>query len=148
QVTITQPLALVAKDPLTRPTIDATGFANGVFVNGMSTAPNTAVSQVVISGFNIKNAKFEGVLIANGGDVTIVDNHIFDNNKALDLDAGTCPGIPDFETNEDLDCGEGLHLIAVRRSTILHNEVDHNSGGILISDETGPSFSNLISGND
>jgi nitrous oxidase accessory protein NosD len=147
QVTITQPLALVAKDPQTPPTIDATGLSNGIFVNGMSAAPNPAVLQVVISGFNIQNAKYEGILVANGGDITIVGNHVFDNDKALDLNTATCPGIPAFETNEQEDCGEGIHLMAVRRSTILHNDVDHNSGGILISDETGPSFSNLISGN-
>jgi hypothetical protein len=32
-------------------------------------------------------------------------------------------------------------------ASIVRNDVDYNSGGILISDETGPSRSNLITGN-
>ncbi len=147
QVTITETLALVAMDEAKPPTIDATGLSNGIFVNGMSIAPNTGVSKVLISGFKIHNANFEGILVVNGGDVTIVGNHVYDNDKALEVGTGNCPGIPAFETNEGDDCGEGIHLMAARRSTLLHNEVDHNSGGILISDETGPNFSNLISGN-
>jgi parallel beta-helix repeat protein len=58
-----------------------------------------------------------------------------------------CPGTPPFETNEDDDCGEGIHLMGVDNSTIAKNDVENNSGGILISDETGPSFHNLITGN-
>lgn len=147
QVTITETLALVALDETKPPTIDATGLSNGIFVNGMSTAPSPGVGKVLISGFHIHNANFEGILVANGNDITIVGNHVFDNDKALEVGTGNCPGIPDFETNEGDDCGEGIHLMGVRRSTVLHNEIDHNSGGILISDETGQTFFNLISGN-
>jgi hypothetical protein len=147
QVTITQTVSLIALSELTPPTIDATGLSNGIFVNGMPTAPDAGLSGVVIKGFRIHNANFEGILVANGNDTTIVDNHVFDNDKALEVGTGHCPGLPAFETNEGDDCGEGIHLIGARRSTLLRNESDHNSGGILISDETGPSFSNLISGN-
>ena len=147
QVTITQTVSLIALNPLAPPTIDATGFSNGIFVNGIPTAPNAGLSGVVIKGFRIRNANFEGILVANGNDTTLADNHVFGNDKALDPTAGACPGLPPFETNEGDDCGEGIHLMGARRSTLLHNEVDHNSGGILISDETGPNFSNLISGN-
>jgi nitrous oxidase accessory protein NosD len=149
QVTIAKTLSLVARNPLAPPTIDASGFSNGIFVNGLAAAPGEGVLYVVISGFNIEKAKYEGILVVNGSDITIVGNHVFDNNKALDLSSSpvSCPGIPAFETNEGSDCGEGIHLIGTNRSTLIHNVSDHNSGGILITDETGPSSRNLVSGN-
>lgn len=146
QVVITKSLSLVAYDG-GHPTIDATGKANGIFVNGMSAAPNAGVANILISGFNIRNANFEGILIANASDVTILRNHVYDNDRTLDIATPACNGIPAFETNEAEDCGEGIHLMGADHSTIVQNEVDHNSGGILISDETGSSHHNLISGN-
>ena len=113
----------------------------------MSGAPNAGVANVLISGFKVRNAKFEGILIANALDVTVSDNLVSDNNRALDIATPACNGIPAFETNEAEDCGEGIHLMATSHSSIVRNEVDHNSGGILISDETGPTFENLISQN-
>ncbi len=145
-VLITKSLSLVAA-PNAQPIIDATGLSNAIFVNGMSAAPNAGVGNVLISGFAIRNANFEGLLIANANDVTVVGNHVTDNNQALEIGTGNCPGIPAFETNEGDDCGEGIHLMGVIHSTVIHNEVDHNSGGMLISDETGPTRNNLISGN-
>jgi nitrous oxidase accessory protein NosD len=146
QVVITKSLSLVAVEKR-QTIIDAKGLPNGIFINGMSAAPKAGVADVVVSGFKVTNANFEGILIANATDVTIVGNHIDDNNRSLDIASGTCPGTPAFETNEDLDCGEGIHLMAVDHSSIVRNEVEDNSGGILISDETGPTHDNLISGN-
>jgi nitrous oxidase accessory protein NosD len=146
QVTINKPLSLVATSG-SRTIIDATNFTTGIFVNGMSTAPNPGVSDVLISGFTIQNASFEGILVVNASDVTIVGNHVTDNNRSLDINSGTCPGIPVFETNEGVDCGEGIHLMAVDNSTVIHNEIDHNAGGVLLSDETGPSQHNYITEN-
>jgi parallel beta helix pectate lyase-like protein len=146
-VGITKSLALVAAgwSPVV---IDATGLANGIFINGMSAAPKAGVADVVISGFTIRNANFEGILVANGTDITLVGNKVTDNNKALDVAGGTCNGIPAFETNEGLDCGEGIHLIATDHSSVVRNESSYNSGGILITDETGPNHDNLISENN
>jgi len=146
-VVITQSLSLVAADP-DRVIIDATGLANGIFVNGMSAAPAAGVSGVLISGFKIRNANFEGILVANAADVTIIDNEVSDNDLALDIGGGTCPGLnTSFETNEQDDCGEGVHLMATSNSSLVRNEVDHNSGGVLITDETGPTDSNLLRDN-
>jgi parallel beta-helix repeat protein len=129
------------------PIIDATGLPNGIFINGMSAAPMAGVADVLISGFKVRNANFEGILVANGTDVTLVDNQVMDNNKSLEISNGTCTGIAAFETNEGEDCGEGIHLMGVNHSFVIRNEVMNNSGGILISDETGPNHDNLISGN-
>ena len=127
--------------------IDATGLPNGVFLDGIS---NSGLSAVVVSGFTIERANFEGVLAANATDVTITDNHVTQNDKALALSgSGTpsCPGIPAFETGEGLDCGEGVHLVAVDHSIVAGNTIVNNAGGVLLSDETGPTNENLISGN-
>jgi nitrous oxidase accessory protein NosD len=144
QVTITKSLSLVSVSAH-EAVIDAMGLANGIWVNGMSAAPNAGVTRVVISGFKVRNANFEGILLTNATDVSVVDNEVTDNDASLT--SGTCPGIPAFETNEAGDCGEGVHLMAVDHSTILRNEVAHNAGGILITDETGPNDHNLISHN-
>src|SRR6185503_19215898 len=78
--------------------IDATGKANGIFIDGTASSPNTGVSDVTISGFTIENANFEGILVASATGVTIVDNLITNND--LSLSSHTCPGLPPFETNE------------------------------------------------
>jgi parallel beta-helix repeat protein len=68
---------------------------------------NPGLTGVVVSGFTIQNANFEGILITNASYVTISDNNVLQNNVSL---VGlTCPGIPDFETGESFDCGEGIH---------------------------------------
>ncbi|MGH9616020.1 MAG: right-handed parallel beta-helix repeat-containing protein [Acidobacteriaceae bacterium] len=144
QVIVTKSLSLVAlsSDPVT---IDASGLSNGIFINGMSAAPNTGIVSVVVSGFIVKNANFEGILVANAYDVTLTGNHVVDNDKSLS--GGACPGLPDFETSEGEDCGEGIHLMADLHSSVVQNTVEHNAGGILISDETGVNRGNLVSGN-
>lgn len=145
-VTITKSVSLVALVPL-RSIIDAKGLSNGIFINGIWAAPATGVSDVVVSGFTIRNANFEGVLAVNANDVTLTGNHVIDNDKALDIGAGMCPNQPPFETEEGDDCGEGIHLMGATQSSVVRNEVNGNSGGILTSDETGPSQGNVISGN-
>lgn len=146
-VVLTQSVSLVADDHQ-KPKIDAEGLSNGIFVNGMSAAPDAGISGIVISGFEVENAKYEGILVANASDITILGNHVHDNDRALDIGAATCNGIPGFETNEGEDCGEGIHLMGVQHAFVVQNDVGYNAGGILISDETGPSHLNLISNND
>ncbi|HEX4228294.1 MAG TPA: right-handed parallel beta-helix repeat-containing protein [Bryobacteraceae bacterium] len=125
-------------------TIDATGQPNGVFIDGTMGSPGTGVSGVVVSGFTIENANFEGILVASATDVTISENEVMNNNLAL---SQGCPGLPAFETNEAQDCGEGVHLMGADHSIVDDNLVHNNSGGILISDETGPNHDNLVTRN-
>ncbi|MGA7521227.1 MAG: right-handed parallel beta-helix repeat-containing protein [Acidobacteriaceae bacterium] len=146
EVTITQSVSLVAV-PGSNTVIDATGLPNGIFIDGRSGSPNAGVSNVLISGFDVRNANFEGILVLSGSNITLTDNHVHNNDLSLDIAAGDCPNQPAFETNEGDDCGEGIHLMGADHSTVRDSEVDHNSGGILISDESGPNQSNLITGN-
>jgi parallel beta-helix repeat protein len=54
---------------------------------------------------------------------------------------------PDTPQGEGFDCGEAIHLSAVDHSTVAGNIVRGNSGGILISDDSGPTHDNLIEDN-
>lgn len=147
EVTISKSLSLLSAVPLGA-VIDASNQANGIWVDGMSAAPNSGVANVVISGFKVRNANYEGILLTDATNVTVEGNEVIDNDRSLDYSAGACPGIDtSFETNEQDDCGEGIHLMGVDHSTILRNESAHNAGGILISDETGPNDHNLVSEN-
>ena len=124
--------------------IDATGLANGIYVDGRD---NPGLAGVVVSSLQVQNANFEGILVTNSSDITITDTHVLKNNINLDINAFACPDIPDFETNEGFDCGEGIHLSGVDHSVVSNNLVENNAGGILLSDDTGATHDNLILGN-
>jgi parallel beta-helix repeat protein len=144
-VTIDKPLILIGADEKTT-IIDATGLPNGIYINGID---NPNLANVGIAEFTVQNAKYEGVLAANVTTVTISDLLVTGNNKALTFGAGapSCPGIFAYETGEDFDCGEGIHLTGVTNSLVLSNTVQGNAGGILLSDDTGPTSGNTLLGN-
>lgn len=144
-VTIRKSLSLLGAGSGT--IINAIGLPNGIFIDGTAKAPNAGVGAVTVSGFTIENANFEGILVGNANGVAIIGNQVNGNNRGLNAASLTCPGLPAFETSEGEDCGEGIHLMAVDHSVISNNVVMNNSGGILISDETGPTHDNVISGN-
>jgi len=121
--------------------IDATGKANGVTI--------TNAHDVVVSGFTVENADAAGVWITGSSFVTISANLVRNNDKALDPVTPSCPplkGTP-FERGEAEDCGEGVFLSAVDHSILANNTVTGNAGGILITDDTGPTHDNLITSN-
>jgi hypothetical protein len=124
--------------------INAQGQPNGVYIDGLD---NGGLSGVLVTGLTIRNANFEGILVTNTSNSVISNNHVTNNDQGLNYSAGTCPGQPVFETNEGEDCGEGVHLVGTYAVTVSNNAVDLNSGGILLSDETGANFDNLITGN-
>ena len=45
------------------------------------------------------------------------------------------------------DCGEGVHFIGVAYSAIKGNLIADNAGGVLLSDDTGPTHNNLVANN-
>ena len=138
--------------------IDAefSSFGNGVQIAG----PGGSGSSV--EGFTVENARFEGILVgsapvaitetegkpAAGGqpvnDVTIADNIVVDNDKGFETKYGQCFSTPEAPG----DCGEALHLVAVTDSTVEGNYVAHNAGGILLTDEFGPTSDNVVRFNE
>jgi len=146
-VVVDKPLALLGADNgLT--VIDATGLSNGIDVDGKG---HPGLGQVIVQGFTVENANFQGILVTNATDVTIKDNHVKGNDRSLQpfAEGGpVCPGLPPyFVAGEGFDCGEGIHLSGVTGSTVSDNLVEHNAGGILVSDDTGPNHDNYITGN-
>jgi hypothetical protein len=115
-------------------TIDASGHDNGIVISGAGAAGST------LRGFTVKHAGREGVLAVNTDHLTIADNNVIEN----DLYGPNSPQCP--STDPD-DCGEAIHLRSVHDSSVLGNLVQHNVGGILLTDETGPTHHNLIANN-
>lgn len=135
-VTITKRLELVGSGHVS---IDAAGQANGILIQGAGAA------RTLVRGITVENAQDEGILAMGTSRLTITRDTVKHNDlgaAAADptgecAAAGLTPG----------DCGEGLHLWAVARSKVTHNTVKDNLGGILLTDETGPTHGNLISYN-
>jgi parallel beta-helix repeat protein len=140
-VMITKSLSLVG-DNDANTIIDATGKVNGITI--MDT------KAVSVSGFTVENAQAAGIWITGSSFVTIFNNRVINNDRALIPGANaSCPplkGTP-FEAGEAEDCGEGVFLSAVDHSILSGNLITGNAGGILITDDTGPTHDNLISGN-
>lgn len=130
--------------------INATGLDNGIKITH---------SWVRVTGFTVWGATGEGILaqgtpqagpIVNGqptttGDpikhVTIAHNTVRNNDQGSPSSSymecqpqGQIPG----------DCGEGIHLMSVSDSRVFANHVLGNSGGILLTDEFGPTHDNTI----
>jgi parallel beta-helix repeat protein len=126
--------------------IDATGKSNGIYIDGLD---NPGLSNVLVTGFTIENANFEGALFTNTSSSFFYANRVINNDKGLLISSSgtSCPGQPPFETSEGDDCGEGIHLMGVDHTTIANNVSQGNSGGILLSDETLATHDNLITGN-
>ena len=139
-ITVTKAVSITTESAI----VDATGLSRGFFVDGMA-APG--LSGVNISGFTIRNANFEGVLVLNASAVTLSNNTVTGNNRSISHPTGTCKGLEAFETNEGADCGEGIHLLGADHSIVTNNTSVGNSGGILLSDDTGATHHNLISFN-
>lgn len=151
-VHIIQPVALIGAGARST-VINAKGLANGIFIDGINgatkiTPGSNTLSNVTVSGFTVQNANFEGILALNASNVTVWANLVRGNDRALQIGKGQCPGIPDFETNEGDDCGEGVHLLGTDHSTVVNNTVENNAGGILLSDETGPTNANVVQENE
>jgi parallel beta-helix repeat protein len=142
-VVVGKPLSLIGANQANT-IIDATGLSNGIYVDGLD---NPGLSNVVVTGFTVENANFEGILVTNASFINVWGNEVANNNKSLNASIPACPGIPSFETGEAFDCGEGIHLLGVDHSTVANNNVENNAGGILLSDDTGATHDNLITGN-
>jgi parallel beta-helix repeat protein len=123
------------------PIIDATGRDNGIVITGAGAAGSS------VEGFTVQNATFEGILVRQTSDVTIADNVVKGNNRGIFLPASQQTGECAANGLIPGDCGEGLHLWSVTDSKVQRNWVANNAGGILLTDESGPTAFNLIQDN-
>jgi hypothetical protein len=120
-------------------------------------------SHVTVEGFTVEGAEGEGILAVNprpkpgpvvGGtqlytgkpltDVLIKDNVVTGNDVGFgNPDSPYFPCTP----NGGADCGEGIHLESVADSSVIDNQSVANAGGILLTDEYGPTHDNLLEQN-
>ena len=153
---VTQPLSIEGRN---NATIDETGVAP-TFTVPMPPGPDIAIyagviiisSNVEVENLTVTGAMGEGIIAAGlAAPITHVDiNH----NKVVnnDLGGGVPPASPYFQcaANGQIpgDCGEGIHFIGgVAWSDVSDNFVSGNSGGILLSDDIGPTHDNVVEGN-
>jgi parallel beta-helix repeat protein len=122
--------------------IDASGKINGVLVR---------VSGSTVRGLTVVNATGEGILVESANHATLEGNVVTHNDlggqpdpvnpvKTSYAECQAQGGIPG-------DCGEGIHLMGSSFSTVRDNVSIGNTGGILLSDETGPTAHNRIADN-
>ena len=136
EVAVAKPLTLVGRS---HTVIDATGHNNGILVTA---------GHVTVSGFEVTNAIGEGILVSSADHVTIAGNRVTHNDLG-----GVANPVPNTYAECQAqggvpgDCGEGIHLMSSSYSTVSGNVSSGNSGGILLTDETGPAAHNRIVGN-
>ena len=154
QVVIGKALSLVGL----KATIDEAGVTPTLKVTIPGLGTQTIFAGVVIgsshvqfSGFTVRNALGEGLLAAGLTSplryLSITHNSVVHN----DLGGGVPPASAYFECAAQGqipgDCGEGIHFVAVAYSQISGNYIADNSGGVLLTDETGPTHHNTVAGN-
>jgi hypothetical protein len=109
-------------------------------------------SNVQISGFTVTGAVGEGILAVGiagpTSDITITGNRVTGNDTG-GQPGGSPDGYVECEPNGPVpgDCGEGIHLLSVADSVVSHNYDSQNTGGVLLTDEVGPTHGNLIEDN-
>ena len=107
-------------------------------------------SGIRFSGFTVTHAQGEGILAAGHGrdisGISISHSAIVHNDLGFGVNnspyfqcaaMGQVPG----------DCGEGVHFTGVAYSSIKDSFIAYNAGGVLLSDDTGPTHGNLVAGN-
>ena len=151
QVVVTHPVRLIGQGA----TLDETGVQPtlSVPVPGLGEEAIWAgviirASDVTFSGFTVTQAVGEGIFAFSLGTelehLTISGNSILSDDRGI---GGLNTTYFQCEPPDEGDCGEGIHFSGVAYSTVTGNKVDGNAGGILLTDDTGPTDHNLVSGN-
>jgi hypothetical protein len=111
-------------------------------------------SHVDVEGFTVQGAQGEGILATGSlesgsiSDITIRHNQVVNNDRGGGPNASTtlypqCQAVGEIPG----DCGEAIHLMGVYNSQVRNNYISGNSGGVLLTDEFGPTHDNVIEAN-
>jgi parallel beta-helix repeat protein len=159
-VVISTPLKLMGQDGAVihgSPTANAMCDQNGF--SGPGHAPCLAgitvkSSHVRVQGLTVTGAIGEGILVTGSLAGRSIGQVVIRGNRVIGNDTDGQPGIggspyPTCNPHGEIpgDCGEGIHLMGVHDSIVSHNTVKGNSGGILLSDELGPTYHNKVGHN-
>ena len=158
-VIVSTPLTLVGSDAVINGSTTANGMCDQLGPSGPGSAPCLAAvtiksSHVQIEGFTVQGATGEGILATGSlkggaiGDVSIKHNRVVGNNLGGIPPSPNSP-YPQCAAEGQIpgDCGEGIHLMGVHNSKVADNYVSGNEGGVLLTDEFGPTHNNLVKGN-
>ena len=137
----------------------ATGSCDQLGPNGPGSAGCLAAitiksSDVTVEGLRVTGAIGEGILATGSLHGGSIEHVVIRGNRVVGNDLGgitptTESPYPQCVEQGQVpgDCGEGIHLMGVYDSVVGHNRVSGNSGGILLTDEFGPTHDNLIAHN-
>jgi parallel beta-helix repeat protein len=133
-VAVAKPLSLSGEK---HAVIDAAGLDNGILVTA---------SHVRIAGFTVTGAIGEGIFVESASHVTIEGNVVTGNDQGASPPNPAPASYAECQPTGGVpgDCGEGIHLMGTSWSTVAGNVVTGNTGGILLTDETGPTAHNKI----
>lgn len=158
-VIVSKPLTLVGRNAVIHGSPTANGMCDQLGPMGPGTAPCLAgvtikSSNVTFENFEVKGAIGEGILATGsitGGSISSVR---IDHNRVVGNNTGGIPPNPNSPYPQCKpfgqipgDCGEGIHLMGVAQSWVTDNYVSGNEGGVLLTDEFGPTHGNIVSGN-
>jgi hypothetical protein len=158
-VIVSKPLTLLGHHATIKGTSTAHGMCEQLGASGPGSAPCLAgltikSSWVTVSGFTVKGAVGEGILATGslkGGSISrvkITGNTVVGNDRGGIPPSTTSPYPQCVEVGQiPGDCGEGIHLMGVAKSVVASNYVSGNSGGVLLTDEFGPTHGNLVKHN-
>ncbi|MCW2975342.1 MAG: hypothetical protein JWM06_623 [Actinomycetia bacterium] len=135
QVTVSRQLVLDGHGA----TIDASGKINGIILSGPASAGS------IVQGFTVENAIGEGILAVSTSNLGILNNTVMGNDRGANTTVTpACTKVGDVPG----DCGEAVHLMGVASSRVVNNDIHNNVGGVLLTDEVGPTHDNLVASNN
>jgi hypothetical protein len=159
-VIISDPLALVGRrGAVVHGSPTANGNCEQLGPTGPGTAPCLAAitiksGHVTVQGLTVAGAIGEGILATGSLSGHSISHVVINGNRVVGNDTGGIPPTKSspypqcVEFNEiPGDCGEGIHLMGVSDSKVSHNFISGNFGGVLLTDEFGPTHNNVIEHN-
>ena len=145
--------AVIHGSPTANGMCDQNGFA------GPGSAPCLAgitvkADHVTVQGLTVTGAIGEGILVTGSLAGHSIGHVVIRGNRVVGNDTDGQPGIggspyPTCNPHGEIpgDCGEGIHLMGAFDSTVGHNFVSGNTGGVLLTDEFGPTHGNVVEHN-
>ena len=159
-VVISTPLTLTGKHgAVIHGSSSANGMCDQLGPGGPGSAPCLAgitikSGHVKVQGLTVTGAIGEGILATGSLAGGSISNVVIEGNRVVGNDTG---GIPPTKSSPypqcvevgqvPGDCGEGIHLMGAFDSTVGHNFVSGNTGGVLLTDEFGPTHGNVVEHN-
>jgi Right handed beta helix region len=111
-------------------------------------------SHVSVEGFKVTGAIGEGILATGSLAGHSISDVEIEHNRVVGNDVGGIPPTTSSPYPQCVevgqipgDCGEGIHLMGVSDSKVSRNFLRGNTGGVLLTDEFGPTHNNIVERN-